>query len=159
LLTPYKLESNTYGYTFLTDSGIYYRIALQDTSESFFPDCSSIKSFDISLICVSNKDQLSFDKRIALTISNMVKQLLVDGNVISFFCDISDNKHKARYRLFNQWFKKYGNEYFEKIDSESSYEDNVYYFSLLFDTRHYKRDTLEQLFQKSIDEYASYKSD
>lgn len=159
MLTPYKLESDTYGYTLLTDSGICYRIVLQDTSEDFFHNFPSIKLFDISLICISDKERLSFDERIAVTISNMVKKLLLEGNIISFFCDTSDSRHKTRNRLFNQWFKKYGNEHFEKIDSESSYQGNIYYFSLLFDIRHYKRETVGQFFQKSIDEYAIHKSD
>ncbi len=156
MLTPYKLESDADGYTFLTDSKILYRVSLQDTTDSLFRDFLSIKSLDISFL--PDKNQRSFDERIALTISDMVKKLLVEGYVVTFSCETADNRHKGRYKLFNNWFKKYSNEYFEKIDSdELNYEDNIYYISLLFDTRQYKYADLNQFFQKSINEYASYK--
>jgi hypothetical protein len=163
LLSPYKVEAHVDSeyYTFSTNSGTTYKVALYKTHDSYFSDYPFIKSFEISFYPDSNeKSQPEEKERIALTITNMIKELMVAGYIITFCCDVSDNKHKARHVLFNRWFKKYSNEYFRKVDSKGlSDGNNTYYISLLFDVRAYSPITLNQIFSDSIDEYSSYKLD
>jgi hypothetical protein len=52
--------------------------------------------------------KLSLDKRIAATVTTIVKAFLNENsNVVVYICDNSDNREKARFHKFNNWFKVY----------------------------------------------------
>jgi Family of unknown function (DUF6169) len=53
-------------------------------------------------------DKIALDKRIAATVTTILKAFLNEKeNVVVYICDTSDNREKARFHKFINWFKAY----------------------------------------------------
>lgn len=133
LLLPYKFyqtKENTY--FFDTSQGIKYLISFY-TINNFFPDYPGyVFEFSFS---PENK-RAKNDKRISITIINILKQILEKPeNAIVFIYESSDNKQFARQKLFEKWFNYFGDG-FQKYDAEIMIDDNItYYNSLITSTQ------------------------
>lgn len=113
---------------FITDTLVKYRLSitlspyLEEYPEivyefSFFPDGLPSR----------------FSDKISTTIITFLRDIFSINHsaVIVFICESSDSRELSRYRLFNKWFKKYG-QGFVKLDAEISIDENiVYYHSVL----------------------------
>ena len=105
----YILLSPDY-YTFTTATGAEYHCYFY-TAEEIFSDYPSLskKAFGFNLI-LKDTDLLpkSLDKRIAATVTTIVKAFLHEKeNAVVYICDNSDNREKARFHKFTNWFKIY----------------------------------------------------
>jgi hypothetical protein len=110
-LQPYNyiLLSPDY-YTFTTSAGAEYHCYFY-TAEEIFSDYPSLskKAFGFNLVLKSNESlPKSLDKRIAATVTTILKAFLHEKeNAVVYICDNSDNREKARFHKFINWFKLY----------------------------------------------------
>jgi hypothetical protein len=159
LLTPYKykFDEERQAIVFITDNGIHYEIDITDVSTHYFSNHPSIRlaCYDISLTIV-NSVKSKNDPRVCLTVIDIVKKILTKGNIIVFTCDSADKRQKTRHRLFNQWFKEYGDN-FEKHDIKIEDDMTCYYLSLIINPKQQDSLFIQKIFQNSINEYLIYK--
>jgi hypothetical protein len=113
------------------------------------------KSYEFCFDITSHRQKFPHDKRIALTIVTIIKEILLKGAVIIFVCDSTDKRQKSRHTLFSKWFQQFGKG-FEKYDVGIEDDMTTYYVSLLFDPKQHDRAILK-IFKASIDEYVIYK--
>lgn len=97
-------------YSFTTSIGTEYHCYFY-TAEELFSDYPSLasKAFGFNLE-IQNNEQASkgLDKRIAVTVAVILIAFLADKkNAVVYICDNSDNREKARYHKFTNWFKTY----------------------------------------------------
>jgi hypothetical protein len=110
-LQPYKyiLLKPDY-YSFTTTAGTEYHCYFY-TAEEIFSDYPSLakKAFGFNIVLKDNLSlQKGLDKRIAATVTTIVKAFLHEKeNAVVYICDNSDNREKARFHKFTNWFKLY----------------------------------------------------
>lgn len=99
-------------YSFVTSSGCIYHCYFFDFSTAFseYPEFAS-KVFGFNLELFFKPVELTkapLDKRIASTVTTILKAFLQQRkNVVVYICDNSDNREKARFHKFTNWFKIY----------------------------------------------------
>ena len=99
-------------YTFVTSIGCEYHCYFFEFSSPFseYPELAP-KVFGFNLELKSRPDTLQnipLDKRIASTVSTILNAFLHEKeNAVVYICDNSDNREKARYHKFTNWFKTY----------------------------------------------------
>lgn len=98
-------------YSFLTNSGVIYRIAFSEIPDLFseYPlFANSVYEFIIALDKSQKDLHPAFDNNIGITIAEIVKDFMDDRDkVIVYFCDVKDRKHEARNRKFTSWFTRF----------------------------------------------------
>ncbi|MEO6721152.1 MAG: DUF6169 family protein [Ferruginibacter sp.] len=75
-----------------------------------YPELSTkVFGFNLELKFTPNDlVKIPLDKRIAITITTIIKAFLhKKENVVVYICDNSDNREKARFHKFTNWFKLY----------------------------------------------------
>jgi hypothetical protein len=99
-------------YTFITKTGCEYHCYFFDFSSPFsdYPELAPLV-FGFNLELKSSPEGLSKvapDKRIASTVTTILKTFLAEKkNVVVYICDNSNNREKARFHKFTNWFKEY----------------------------------------------------
>jgi hypothetical protein len=146
---------------FSTSNGRSFEIKTTPVGDIYFSNLPFAQSISYEL-CFDARHQeeqgLEHDQRISLTIVDIVSAILLKGRIIVFVCESIDKRQKSRHKLFKRWFKKYGDK-FEKYDVKVRDDTTTHYLSLLFDPKQQPSDfSISRAFQKSIDEYASYKN-
>lgn len=160
LHAPYdwSFDQTLQAYTFQNNQGVQYKVAFTDASVYFSAACPiSISSYEIAF---EPSQKISrHDSRVSLTIVDIVKTSLQNGNIIIFVCESKDDKQKGRHILFNNWFKKHG-EGFKKYDAEMHDGQDCYYLSLMLAPHKYPdaEQHIFSAFQLAINEYHSFKS-
>jgi hypothetical protein len=99
-------------YSFTTSIGCIYHCYFFDFSAPFsdYPALAS-KVFGFNLELISKPGELNKvppDKLIAATVTSILKTFLHEKeNAVVYICDNSDNREKARFHKFTNWFKMY----------------------------------------------------
>jgi len=112
-LQPYNYITNKPDYyTFTSSLGCEYDCYFFDFSNAFYlyPDLAPrVFGFNLELKFIpADIDKVPPDKRIAATVTNIVKAFLHQReNVVVYICDNSDKREKARFHKFYHWFKQY----------------------------------------------------
>lgn len=99
-------------YSFSTSTGCIYHCYFYDFATSFsdYPELApKVFGFNLELKFKPEEiTQLPLDKRIAATVTTIVKSFLHEKeNVALYICDNSDNRENARFHKFTNWFKQY----------------------------------------------------
>jgi len=159
LLIPYdwSFDSSLASYTFQLKNGINYKVEIYTTGSLYFPNYSAIKNLLYEISVTPDQSPTRHDNRVSITIVDIIKSILDNGKIIMFICDSSDGKDKGRRKLFDNWFKKYGNG-FEKYDNEILSDECNYYISLLFAVEHPDKKIILNAFEQAKDEYGSFKT-
>ena len=124
---------------FETDFGLIYEIKFKPSSyifENFNKD--NIYEFVIEL-ALNPIDNIPLDKKISPTVAAIFNEFMKqnDYNACVYICDSSDGKQDIRRRKFNDWFYKYQNDDFVKIDEKLKDEgDKLYPISFVVNARH-----------------------
>lgn len=97
-------------YSFTTSSGCIYHCYFFDfyTAFSEYPNLAP-KVFGFNLeLKFKPQGKIGLDKRIAETVVNILKTFLDDKiNAVVYICDNSDQREKARFHKFTNWFRTY----------------------------------------------------
>lgn len=99
-------------YTFTSSVGCEYHCYFYDFSTAFYLyPALAPKVFGFNLELKFKPDSLvkiPLDKRIATTVTTIIKAFLHENeNAVVYICDNSDNREKARFHKFTNWFKMY----------------------------------------------------
>ena len=98
-------------YSFLTNSGVIYRIAFSEIHDLFseYPlFANNVYEFIIALDKSFKDFHPALDNNVGITIAEIVKDFMDDRDkVIVYFCDVKDRKHEARNRKFTSWFTSF----------------------------------------------------
>ncbi|MCF6365291.1 MAG: DUF6169 family protein [Bacteroidales bacterium] len=129
LESPYKIFFEDEEYFFNTNSGIKYILYFKDVN---YFGISYLDKNISEFIFNPETGKGRNDKNIRLTVFSIIKSFFSKNtdNVLFYIADNSDNKHKARKRLFNKWFKE-NNLKLEKFDFQLKDGDIIYYGSLI----------------------------
>ncbi len=112
VLQPYNYITHRPDYySFSTSIGCEYHCYFSDFSSAFvdYPHLAS-KVFSFNLDLKYNPDNIiiGLDKRLALTVTTIIKTFLDKyENVVVYICDNSENREKARFHKFTNWFNMY----------------------------------------------------
>jgi hypothetical protein len=97
-------------YSFITNSGCEYHCYFFafDTAVSAYPNLAT-KVFGFNLeLKVKPITAIGLDKRIAATVVTILKEFLnKEENAVVYICDNSDQREKARFHKFTNWFTTY----------------------------------------------------
>ena len=147
---PYKFKrvsNNTY--SFLTNNDVLYSIEFTDGSYYFaqFPDYLTIFEFSINVLNTGKHISPPHDKRVEATVVLILGTFLsVRENSIIYVCQNLDERHYARKRKFDLWFKQNQNINLEKHDLTIEYDDIAYLTSLIIHKHNSYRDEIISLF-------------
>lgn len=112
-------------YSFISDSGVVYKCFFLSYAEYFanYPDIAD-KVFSFNLEIASKpKKQRGVDKRIAITVVNIVGNFLLSKiNAVVYVCDAADGKGVVRSRKFKSWFDYYEHSSHQIIQLNSDLE-------------------------------------
>ncbi|WP_090390348.1 DUF6169 family protein [Niabella drilacis] len=99
-------------YTFVTAYKYEYHCYFYDFSAAFseYPELAP-KVFGFNLDLVFKPEGLTRvppDPGIAVTVTNILKTFLSKNeNAVIYICDYSDNREKARFYTFTNWFRRF----------------------------------------------------
>lgn len=156
--SPYPIVENPDGtYSFLSDYGINYSIALFDASFHFnnivIPD-GNIVEFSFGA-----DKELPIDKKVTDTVLQFLSDFFQNSqNVLLYVCESIDRKQLPRKRIFDKWFLKYGHTDLEKYDFSFSLDDIIITGAVIIDAKNTEREVLLNAFLGSYQVYSDYKS-
>lgn len=135
MLNPYLLQENDpYAYEFVTDQGIRYAIYFLDYSYMFdeYPAIArNIFTFNIDIISGAVGEAIA-DDRIAYTVFEVFQRFFQQiENVAVYVCDSLDERHLARKRKFDLWFRKFNDGSLLKEDGVAIVDGVPIYNSLV----------------------------
>lgn len=114
---------NENSYIFLTDYSIFYEIKFKNSDYLLDVIISDdinnlIFEFVIDVLENPNKSKVPLDNKIGLTVAHIFNDFFIkNNNAISIYiCDSSDAKQEIRMKKFDQWYYKYQDSTFLKID-------------------------------------------
>ncbi|MFY7912016.1 MAG: DUF6169 family protein [Emticicia sp.] len=130
-----KNDSKT-KYSFLTNSGIIYRIAFSEIPDLFaeYPlFANNVFEFIIALDKNQKDYSPKLDVNVGATIAEIIKDFMDERDkVIVYFCDVKDRKHEARNRKFHSWFSRFNDNFVNyTIPIKDSEVDLTYYNTLI----------------------------
>ena len=151
LLNPYKIiETEDFGYTFVTKDGVAYRAYFLDVSY-LHPQFSDAYSFNIEPVGSANSTRHPIDRRIGLTIASILKEFFKKNeNSMLMACDNLDGKEYKRRKLFDRWYDNYNDNSLIKLDA--ALENDVYklYVSMYIGKANPRREQLILAFNELI---------
>ncbi len=156
--SPYPIVENPDGtYSFVSDYGINYSIALFDASFHFnnivIPD-GNIVEFSFGA-----DKELPVDKKVTDTVLQFLSLFFQNPqNVLLYVCESIDRKQLPRKRIFDKWFLKYGHTALEKYDFSFSLDDVIITGAVIIDAKNTEREVLLNAFLESYQVYSDYKS-
>lgn len=121
-------------YAFTTDYNIIYNVSFVEGSFYFppFPDHFSVFEFSINVLSLGDNLSAPLDIKTETTIVKILNAFLSNKeNCAIYICQNLDNRHYARKRKFDTWFKQAQNESIEKYDMTVEYDDFIYLTSLI----------------------------
>jgi Family of unknown function (DUF6169) len=124
-LNPYSLTltSANGAYSFQTDNGILYTVDFEDASY-YIEGLSPLYQFSFyPKDFVGSKHKGKMDVRVRDTILTLLNQFFIDSSrSLIFICESLDSREKARFKLFDNWFKQFADGSLEKYDKEIEVE-------------------------------------
>lgn len=165
MLSSYNVSQLKEGdYLFTTDSGIVYSVYMLD--ESLYFDAYPEFSADVHTLgfdMISNPlRKTPFDKRVRITISNIIIDYLTTHTekVFFFVCDSADAREKSRMRIFELWYNQWKTDTIEKYNESIHTADMDIYFSIIIHSKnnlkHYILSCFHQLTQSTAEKLKSY---
>lgn len=121
---PYQVNRNSAGlYYFATTDGIIYFCKFADKTLMLSPMLGiydiEIYEFEFFPFIPDGIEKRIYDDRVAITILNVIQQVFTSSlRVLIYLCDASDNKQKARQKLFGSWHKKMLSSFVRRIPVE-----------------------------------------
>ncbi len=147
---PYSFKrSNHNKYIFETDSDILYSVEFTEGSYYFhrLPHYINVFEFSINILRVDENISPPFDKRVEVTVVKILSTFLSSrDNAVIYICQNLDDRHYARKRKFDMWFKQNALDNLEKYDLTVNYENMVFLTSLILNENNSHKDELIELF-------------
>jgi len=137
LQCPYKVSLDTLSnsYKFTTAGGASYEVLFSLSNEILSGTyLDGADAFHVVVSKITEGDRRR-DIKVAQTIDSIVDHFFLIKNRIFFYiCDSIDNRHSARFRMFNMWYSKslLRNKLL-KVDYQIRDEELTYYASFVFD--------------------------
>ncbi len=152
-LNPYSFKRSSHNvYIFETESLVLYSIEFTDGSYYFYrlPDSVNIFEFSINILSVDENISPPLDKRVEITIVQILSAFLSSKeNAVVYICQNLDDRHFARKRKFDMWFKQNATDTLEKHDLTVNYDDMVFLTSLIIHVNNsQKEDIIEHFFEQ-----------
>ncbi|MFN8346270.1 MAG: DUF6169 family protein [Spirosomataceae bacterium] len=156
--SPYPIVENPDGtYSFLSDYGIQYSIALFDASFHF--NNLIIPNGNIVEFSFGADNELPVDKKVTDTVLQFLSDFFQNPqNVMLYVCESIDRKQLPRKRVFDKWFLKFGHSDLEKYDFSFSLDDIIIRGVVIIDAKNTERELLLNAFLESYQVYSDYKS-
>jgi len=124
-----KLDTEDFCYTFQTTHGYHYEVYFVHSSYYFQENTHFNQNvFELVIKLLDSEHTLKTvrDSNIPPTIASIFVDLFQDHEkVVVFSCDSSDNKQAARHRKFDDWFLKFNDDSFDKLNG--IIEDTTYH--------------------------------
>lgn len=151
----YVFDNITNTYNFTTKNNVLYRVAFI-VDETF----SAVSNQEITnvyqLVIDKASDELEpYDAKVSRTIENIVERFFHNAlNSLIYVCSGEDDKAKARFEVFNRWYKKSDYKtYIVKIDNIiqikiSKTETLKLYSSFMFHQDNPNRQTLMEIYNQ-----------
>ena len=116
-LNPHKFRKIAENeFRFINSSKSEYQVYFSDGS-SYFENEKFSEKVNVFGFRPLSTSKPKVDKRTIETIVYiLVNQLLISENIVLYVCDEKDYRQANRNKLFDLWFKKYNNGYFEKFN-------------------------------------------
>ena len=149
-LEPYNFRRSTQNkYIFETESDILYSVEFTEGSYYFhrLPDYINVFEFSINILRVDENISPPFDKRVEVTVVKILTTFLSSKeNAVIYICQNLDDRHYARKRKFDAWFKQNAIDSLEKYDLTVTYEEMVFLTSLIVHENNSHKEELIDLF-------------
>lgn len=102
---PYQVHINEGSYTFVTDQNLAYACDFLDVTHMLPP---VVGIYDIQVLDfefdIHPRDKAKHDPRVGDTIRGLIGEAFEDNKrAVIFMCDNSDNRARARHKLFKKW--------------------------------------------------------
>ena len=154
MLTPYPIRRNDDGtISFTTQVGVVYTAAFLDAFYHF-DDVQGVFEFNL----YPDGDVPRPDKRVGLMVIYILDIFFHEvDNVLLYICESLNERHFARKRKFDGWFRQYGEALFEKHDYELQIEGTHILISLILKKNNSRQQELLRAFQDTYNLYDSYK--
>lgn len=118
----YYVGESDNSYIFETDYSIIYEIKFKNSDYIFNIPIQKysgfVFEFVIDILENRNLEKVPLDKKMGLTIALIFNDFFIKNNnaVGIYICESSDSKQEIRMKKFNQWYVKYQDGTFSKID-------------------------------------------
>ncbi len=147
---PYNFRRSTQNkYIFETELDIVYSVEFTEGSYYFhrLPDYIYVFEFSINILRVDENISPPFDKRVEVTVVKILSTFLSSKeNAVIYICQNLDDRHYARKRKFDAWFKQNAIDSLEKYDLTVTYEEMVFLTSLIVHENNSHKEELIDLF-------------
>lgn len=149
LLRPYKIVQHVeHLYSFRTINNITYFVSFK-----IFTDVTEFNNFGITCFSfdfIPDKESVSRDIRISLTVIEILKNFFANNNDVLFYLCNPDGKQHIRNYMFNKWFATYNTEkYLQKEDAIISVDDTDYFFSIIYRSDNPTKKEIKKIFHSS----------
>jgi hypothetical protein len=149
-------ENNSYA--FVTKIGIAYEIKFKpSTYINLFDDGVSKYIFEFVIKVAINETgkNPTLDLYVSETIAAIFREFLLkhDNNIALYICDSSDGRHDLRKRKFDEWYDKYQDKSFAKMNEvlEDS-NGNRFLISMILQNKNPRRLEIIDAFLKLTDD-------
>ncbi|MEO6721150.1 MAG: DUF6169 family protein [Ferruginibacter sp.] len=153
-LQPYNTSLLKPGYHYIiTESDIEYVCFFAEFDYMFagYPSIASkVFGFNIELLNKNDiKKQKGVDKRLVLTIVNLIKDFLSSKiNAVVYVCDNTDERHTIRFKKFTNWFDGIDDGNYIQITGYVKAHGTEYYNAMLLHKDNKLKNTFIKAFQE-----------
>lgn len=146
LRSPYMVWESESGFSFKTDSDIYYSVEF-DREDSGL----DIVAYWFNLINISQKNSHN-DEKIQRTVICIIEEFFRQNpDILLYMCDTADNQQAMRARLFIRWFNHYqGHDQFVIRTATVEGDEESNYVALIVQKSHPALESILQLFDSEI---------
>lgn len=145
-------------YVFATRLGIIYEIKFKPSSYiNVFEEKISEYIFEFVIEVSENETGKNppFDIKVSRTIAQIFKEFLLkhDNNIALYICDSSDGKQELRKRKFDEWYEKYQDNTFAKMNEKlKDSNGNFYLITMILQYKNPRRAQIIDAFLKLADD-------
>ena len=145
-------------YVFETNASIIYEIKFKPSNyiNLFDKNISEfIFEFVIKVAVNDTGKNPPLDINISKTIAAIFKEFLLkhNNNIALYICDSSDGKQDLRKRKFDEWYEKYQDKSFAKMNETlQDSKGNLYLISMILQAKNPRRIQIIDAFLKLIDD-------
>jgi hypothetical protein len=145
-------------YVFVTQLGITYEIKFKPSSYiNLFDENISDFIFEFVIEVAINETGKNppFDIKVSRTIAQIFKEFLLkhDNNIALYICDSSDGKQELRKRKFDEWYEKYQDNTFAKMNEKlKDSNGNFYLITMILQYKNPRRVQIIDAFLKLADD-------
>lgn len=131
-LSRYKIRDTDRGYCFDTESGNTYFVTFIK-----YPTLTDFLPTEVYMMNIDRRDNTNHRNGCHNLVRNTILFIIGEffykhNDALITICDVVDGRQACRRRLFSKWFRKFGADTLEKIDSICTIEDTTTYTSIMF---------------------------